>query len=300
MLLWCLFSWQTPFPLKSGEEAVTAAAGKHGARPPLKELEQWPKRALQLMQRMWVADPEQRGDMSTACQTLTLCLTREKQGKGLARLSSAKRIRRDAQIMYGLDISTFAQVLPIAERTFASSNYKLLYTAARSANVPSRASQLLFACEMLVKLHAEKHPLPSGLIMDTTRFLKKMNTQAFTDVEALKSEVAKTAEYLWTSTNKLPDETEFFLELGVLPGRKPERSGDALPKINDPVKAREACLPLTVSLRAPVNFTLDSSIVCNMGFSLDATSYDTATVQGCGRFEIAPEPPQRNLSQTKR
>ena len=177
MLLWCLFSWQTPFPEQSGEEAVAAAAGKRGTRPPLNELGHWPKRALQLMQRMWVADPKQRGDMSAACQTLTLCLTHEKQGKGLQRLSSAKRTCRDAQIMYGLDIPTFAPVLAIAERTFATSNYKLLYTAARSANVPSRASQLLFACEMLVKLHAEKHPLPSGLIMDTTRFLKKMNAQ---------------------------------------------------------------------------------------------------------------------------
>ena len=189
MLLWSLFSWQTPFPDKSREEVIAAAAGKHGTRPPLKDLGQWSKQALKLMQRMWIADPKQRGDMSTACQTLTLCLTREKQGKGLGQLSSTERTKRDAKIMYGLDVPAFAQVLPIAERTFGSSNFKLLYTAARNADVPSRASQLLFACEMLIKLHAEKYPLPSGVIMDTTDFLKKMNTQVCFDFFRVSSDL---------------------------------------------------------------------------------------------------------------
>ena len=173
ILLWLLCSWETPFPDQSGEEVASAAAGEHGIRPPLVDIQFWTTAVLDLMQQMWVADPKERPDMATACQTLVVCLTREQQGR-IARsctVQIARRVLTDAKTMYGLQIPKLVDVLSIPERTFGSSNYKEFYAAARSAGVPSRASQLLFACEMLVKLHAEKH------LMDTADFLQKMNSQ---------------------------------------------------------------------------------------------------------------------------
>merc|ERR1719201_832814 len=150
------------------------------------------------------------------------------------------------------------------------SNFQVFYTACRRANVPQRATQLLFACEQLVELYAEDHgkwvyveedppskaddegkktsevaidvqsakdssaadtrpPLPSDdseekqqkdtqnskkkrkkirRKLDTAMFMHRLNEEAF-KTKALKDNMGRAAEFLWTSTNSLEDGREF-------------------------------------------------------------------------------------------
>lgn len=104
-----------------------------------------------------------------------------------------------APVSEEIEVLPEAPVVPLNERTFATSNYKKLYLGSK---VPDFQHEVLSAVHNVSSLYAIRlNPTQDqGEVMKhVTKFMEKIQTDAFQNIDELEKDVSSTAEYLWTS-----------------------------------------------------------------------------------------------------
>merc|ERR1719174_1022343 len=85
----------------------------------------------------------------------------------------------------------------VQDRTFNSSNFKVVYDSAR---VPEDCAEILMAVKMIIRLYAEIRGIDEK---SWHRFYKQLYDEAWTQPRVLRGDVSAAAEYIWTSTKRL-------------------------------------------------------------------------------------------------
>ena len=104
------------------------------------------------------------------------------------------------------DTNPCTTVVPLLERTFATSNYKRFYAGTLTTFMQHK---LLGAVENVLMLYAkrinaltEDQAIIMFIDLDVMDFMMKLQDDAFKHDEAMKNDVDAMAEYLWTSSKK--------------------------------------------------------------------------------------------------